>query len=506
MRGVFVSEDSLEYLSRLFCGDLDNSLYVYKSGPVLVNFFNTYFGYNDIYGSPFPSRWAYTLQKIEEINDKGELEKLLNIVIDKRYIMSEQRISEVQAIEIRNKIINQLNLTIAKDNCKIYQKNNKIFLTKTSEDMIFLGDGGFATVYLNKKNNLVIKKLTDESMNESSIISRFKREFEITKSLSDEEHVINVFEYDSSDCSYTMEYAQMDLKKYVETRKLSLDEQVYLIDIILKTMSDIHGKDIIHRDLSPSNILIVNNNIKISDFGLGKNLDVLHSHKTLYTKQFGQFLYCDPIQYTKLKDGDKQSDVYSLGKIINYIFNLDTFNDNHILKSIVLKATSLDRNIRYKDAIEMYNDFLNSLKIKKNCDYIEKIEKIINNNQFTSEVEQYIYEMKPEKLCKRIVHDEYFSNAIRKFISKNNDNLTYVVETISKWYDDSCEKFEDYDKIADLFLYILELKNVDFYFKEKSCEIINYIAYSVNRFYVQRKIEKLINNGIEPTLEEILKK
>ena len=180
---------------------------------LLVNFFNTYFEYKDIYGSPFPSRWAYTLQKIEEINDKGELEKLLNIVIDKRYIMSEQRISEVQAIEIRNKIINQLNLTIAKDNCKIYQKNNKIFLTKTSEDMIFLGDGGFATVYLNKKNNLVIKKLTDESMIESSIISRFKREFEITKSLSDEEHVINVFEYDSSDCSYTMEYAQMDLKK-----------------------------------------------------------------------------------------------------------------------------------------------------------------------------------------------------------------------------------------------------------------------------------------------------
>ena len=45
MRGVFVSEDSLEYLSRLFCGDLDNSLYVYKSGPVLVNFFNTYFEY-----------------------------------------------------------------------------------------------------------------------------------------------------------------------------------------------------------------------------------------------------------------------------------------------------------------------------------------------------------------------------------------------------------------------------------------------------------------------------
>ena len=55
-------------------------------------------------------------------------------------------------------------------------------------------------------------------------------------------------------------------------------------------------------------------------------------------------------------------------------------------------------------------------------------------------------------------------------------------------------------------IYFSGLINVDFYFKEKACEIINYIAYSVNRFYVQRKIEKLINNGIEPTLEEILKK
>lgn len=501
-----MSEDSLEYLSRLFCGDLDNSLYVYKSGPVLVNFFNAYFEYEDIYGSPFPSRWAYTLQKIEEINDKGELEKLLNIIIDKKYIMSEQRLTEVEAIEIRNKIINQLNLIIAKDNCKIYQKNNKIFLTKTNNDLIFLGEGGFATVYLNRKNNLVIKKLTDESMNESSIISRFKREFEITKSLCNEEHIINVFDYDSSDCSYTMEYAQMDLKRYIETKNLSLDEQLQIIDIILKTMSDIHKKDIIHRDLSPSNILIVNNIIKISDFGLGKNLDVLHSHKTLYTKQFGQFLYCDPIQYTKLKDGDKQSDVFSLGKIINYIFNSDTFEDNHILKSIVLKATSLDRNIRYKDASEMYNDFLEFIKIKKSKDYIEEIENKIKNNQFTNSIEQYIYEMEPEKLCKRIIRDGYFNNAIKKFISKSNDNIAYIVETISKWYDDSCEKFEDYDKIADLFLYILELKNIDFYFKEKSCEVINYIAYSVNRFYVQRKVERIISNGIEPTLEDILKK
>ncbi|WP_268753039.1 protein kinase domain-containing protein [Bacillus alveayuensis] len=47
-----------------------------------------------------------------------------------------------------------------------------------------------------------------------------------------------------------------------------------------------------HRDISPNNILIVNGMLKISDFGLGKDLDMFHSHKTNFTNSYGQLAYC----------------------------------------------------------------------------------------------------------------------------------------------------------------------------------------------------------------------
>ena len=40
----------------------------YRSGPQLVSFFNN-FGFNDEYRQGFPSRWAYTQEKLEKINE-----------------------------------------------------------------------------------------------------------------------------------------------------------------------------------------------------------------------------------------------------------------------------------------------------------------------------------------------------------------------------------------------------------------------------------------------------
>ena len=45
-----------------------------------------------------------------------------------------------------------------------------------------------------------------------------------------------------------------------------------------------------------------------------------------------------------------------------------------------------------------------------------------------------------------------------------------------------------------------------FEYKEKACNILNNIAYNINRFGIQRLIDKIINKGIDPILEEILKK
>lgn len=90
---------------------------------------------------------------------------------------------------------------------------------------------------------------------------------------------------------------------------------------ILHVMTEVHNQDIIHRDLSDNNIFIISGVLKIADFGLGKDLNVFTSHQTVHTNAMGQYFYCAPEQFMMLKDADKRSDVYSLGRVINFDYD-----------------------------------------------------------------------------------------------------------------------------------------------------------------------------------------
>ena len=92
-----------------------------------------------------------------------------------------------------------------------------------------------------------------------------------------------------------------------------------------------------------------------------------------------------------LKNSDKKSDVYSLGKIINYIFTKDSENTSHELKYISEKATHKLPEYRYKDAGEMYDALQNRIEINMNESYklkifeeIKKYEKIVLDTETTS--------------------------------------------------------------------------------------------------------------------------
>lgn len=94
-------------------------------------------------------------------------------------------------------------------------------------------------------------------------------------------------------------------------------------------MTEVHKRDIIHRDISADNIFIISGMIKIADFGLGKDLNLFTSHQTMLTNAVGQFYYCAPEQFMMLKDGDKRSDVYSLGRVINYDYGSMMITPRH---------------------------------------------------------------------------------------------------------------------------------------------------------------------------------
>lgn len=170
-------------------------------------------------------------------------------------------------------------------------------------------------------------------MNNSANKSRFKREYEITKSIDDIEGVIKVIDFNENSFSYRMEKADCTLKEFIDSSKGdSIDSKIWIVNELLKIIRLVHQRNILHRDLSPTNIFKVGNQLKIGDFGLGKDINTIHSYQTNETLAVGQFFYSSPEQMKGLKNTDKKSDVYSLGKVINYIFTKDSEDTSHILK------------------------------------------------------------------------------------------------------------------------------------------------------------------------------
>ena len=258
-----------------------------KSGGKLVKFFNENYGTNDNYGEGFPSRWAYTHDKLVALSNTRKLDDFFNLILSKNYIMRDTGLNEVEAVQRRVEVLKRINDYLKKDRFLVVVQNNEYRIVQDDDDLVFIGGGGFAQVYKRKSNGAIIKKLKEIFITDADIRSRFKREYNITKSMADIMGVIDVYEYFEDNCSYTMEEAEQTLQKYVEQYNLSDDNKKTCIRQILYIMDEVHKRDIIHRDISPNNILLFNGMLKIADFGLGKDLNIFTSHQTLYTNSLG---------------------------------------------------------------------------------------------------------------------------------------------------------------------------------------------------------------------------
>lgn len=69
-----LSKYSIRKLAKLINGDTDQ--FPYMSGPELVDFFNQ-FGFRDLYGDGFPSRWVYVENKLLEKNGDQSLATII---------------------------------------------------------------------------------------------------------------------------------------------------------------------------------------------------------------------------------------------------------------------------------------------------------------------------------------------------------------------------------------------------------------------------------------------
>ena len=80
----------------------------------------------------------------------------------------------------------------------------------------------------------------------------------------------HIFEIDLEETSITMEYIEGKLVKDVLKEKIQIDEKVNIVSEIGQKVGILHSNDIIHGDLTTSNIMRRNGEIIFIDFGLGK--------------------------------------------------------------------------------------------------------------------------------------------------------------------------------------------------------------------------------------------
>jgi hypothetical protein len=117
-----ISKKTLENLRSLINEEIE-----YRSGPNLVEFFNN-LGFKDTYGQGFPSRWAYTDEKLEKINGTPELDKCIKEIFNP--------INFIEQIDNLDKYIGDFNKYLAFDGWQVVRKNTEItFARKSSIDI-----------------------------------------------------------------------------------------------------------------------------------------------------------------------------------------------------------------------------------------------------------------------------------------------------------------------------------------------------------------------------------
>ncbi len=196
--------------------------------------------------------------------------------------------------------------------------------------MEYLAEGGMGAIYLGKKlgaggfeKQVVLKQLLPEFTRQPEFIDLFLREARLSASL-DHANIIHTIDLVTAGEEYfiVMEYLDgADLRTLTRRAKrrrkqLAPGAGIYIAREVLSALSYAHGKaspdgsplGLIHRDVSPSNVLISGTgDVKLTDFGIAK----ASTHNSIFYRVKGKVGYMSPEQ-ARSEALDHRSDLYSL--------------------------------------------------------------------------------------------------------------------------------------------------------------------------------------------------
>jgi serine/threonine protein kinase/tetratricopeptide (TPR) repeat protein len=194
-----------------------------------------------------------------------------------------------------------------------------------------IGEGGMGLVFVAEQQHPVRRKVAlkviKPGMDTRQVIARFEAERQAL-ALMDHPNIARVLdggETASGRPFFVMELVKgVPITQFCDDNRLSPRQRLELFVSVCQAVQHAHQKGIIHRDVKPSNVLVVSHDgvpvVKVIDFGVAKAVGQQLTDKTVYThfaQLVGTPLYMSPEQAGQSGlDVDTRSDIYSLGVLL----------------------------------------------------------------------------------------------------------------------------------------------------------------------------------------------
>jgi len=201
-----------------------------------------------------------------------------------------------------------------------------------------IGRGGMAEVHegrdLRLGRRVAVKILRPDLAQDPTFQARFRREAESCSKLRNP-HTVVIYDFDQTEDGVL--YLAMELVRGESLQTIQQREGVIeptrtlgILDQVAEALGEAHDKGIVHRDMKPENIFLVQREgqphfVKILDFGIAKvmGLDPNGPRLTRTGMIFGTPEYMAPEQ-AEGKDTDHRADIYAVGCILYHLMTGQT--------------------------------------------------------------------------------------------------------------------------------------------------------------------------------------
>ena len=253
--------------------------------------------------------------------------------------------------------------------------------------MSAIGEGGMANVYLAwdtiLEREVAVKILRGDLSHDEKFIKRFQREANAASSLR-HPNIVEMYDVGEDAGRYfiVMEFVKgKTLKSLIKKRgALNLTEAIDIMLQITSAIACAHDSYIIHRDIKPQNVLILEDGrVKITDFGIAMALK--NNELTQTDSVMGSVHYLPPEQANG-NGSTTKSDIYSTGILFYELLTgkVPFKGDNAVeiaikhmkepipsvckannnipqsVENVILKACAKNPKNRYSSVAEMYED------------------------------------------------------------------------------------------------------------------------------------------------------